>query len=246
MSSEMENYLRNMGLAALVAQCIREIDCAARGEAQDDQHWQELLRRSTIQHNAVAREVLLRHLSLVVQAWIGSHPKKEAAFRLESEAYYTARTCEQFWHAMVQQEPALGRLSTALQYMRASLNGVMLDALRAHTQFSVKLLAEAVELGELTEKTHKGSQADWERICRLLPTEREQRVAYLLFHCGLQPEEIVRLCPQEFNSLQEISCMRRTIIERLDCWQAGEVTSVDAGDKELDQMAHQVDLDEGN
>ena len=130
--------------------------------------------------------------------------------------------------------------------MRASLNGVMLDALRTHTQFSVKLLPGSVEVGEPTEKTYKGSQAEWERICKLLPTEREQRVAYLLFNCGLQPEEIVRLCPQEFNSLQEISCMRRTIIERLGCWQAGEVTSVDAGDKELDQMAYQVDLDEGN
>lgn len=225
MSIEMENPLRNMGLAALVAQCIREIDCAARGEAQNDQHWQELLRRSTIQHDAAAREVLLHHLSQVVQAWIGCHPKKEAAFRVESEAYYTARTCEQFWQAVVQQEPALDRLSTALLYMRASLNGVMLDALRARTQFSVKLLPESVEVGDSVEKTYKGSQAEWERICKLLPTEREQRVAYLLFHCGLQPEEIVRLCPQEFNSLQEISCMRRTIIERLA-----------AGDYELDQI----------
>jgi integrase len=237
MSIEMEkqNHLRNMDLAALVALCLREIDSAVRGEVQNDQHWQELLRRSTMQRNGAAREVLLYHLGLVVRTWIGCHPKKEIALQVESEAYYMAQTCEQFWQAVVQQEPALDRLSTALLYVRASLNGVMLDALRARTQSSAKLLPGSVKVGEPTGKTSKGSQAEWESICKLLPTEREQRVAYLLFHCGLRPREIVRLRPQEFNSRQEISRVRRTVIELLA-----------VGGDELDQVAQQVELDKGN
>ncbi len=54
-----------------------------------------------------------------------------------------------------------------------------------------------------------------ERIRGMLPTPREQRVAYLLFHCGLQPEDIVRLYPQEVGERQDISRVRRTVIGRL-------------------------------
>jgi hypothetical protein len=39
---------------------------------------------------------------------------------------------------------------------------------------------------------------------RLASDEREQRLAYLLFYCGLKPREIVDLCPSEFDNLQEI------------------------------------------
>jgi hypothetical protein len=60
----------------------------------------------------------------------------------------------------------------------------------------------------------------------MLPNEREQRVAYLLFHCGLRPGDIVRLFPQEFSDLQEISRVRHTVIERL---LSGKIASVSAG-----------------
>jgi hypothetical protein len=49
----------------------------------------------------------------------------------------------------------------------------------------------------------------------MLPGEREQRLAFLLFHCGLDPREIVRFCPQEWNSVQEIYRLRHNILERL-------------------------------
>jgi len=43
-----------------------------------------------------------------------------------------ARTCERFWQAVAQQERALDRLATALRYVRACLNSVILDTLRAY------------------------------------------------------------------------------------------------------------------
>jgi hypothetical protein len=46
-------------------------------------------------------------------------------------------------------------------------------------------------------------------------SDREQRVAYLLFHCGLGPKDIVRIFPEEFNDVREISLLRCSIIERL-------------------------------
>src|SRR5205085_10083031 len=55
----------------------------------------------------------------------------------------------------------------------------------------------------------------WDVIRRLLPHQREQRLAYLLFHCGLKPREIVQFCADEFREVQEIYRLRRNIVERL-------------------------------
>ena len=49
----------------------------------------------------------------------------------------------------------------------------------------------------------------------MLPAGREQRLAYLLYHCGLKPREIVRFCPQEWSDIQEIYHLRRNLMERL-------------------------------
>ncbi len=55
----------------------------------------------------------------------------------------------------------------------------------------------------------------WEVLQTMLPGQREQRLAYLLYHCGLKPREIVRFCPQEWSDVQEIYHLRRSILERL-------------------------------
>ena len=55
----------------------------------------------------------------------------------------------------------------------------------------------------------------WESLHMLLTNHREQRLAYLLFHCGLKPREIIRFCPQEWSDIQEIYRLRSNIMERL-------------------------------
>ena len=117
----------------------------------------------------------------------------------------------------------MSRLSTALQYVRASLNGVILGVLREDARSNVITL---LEMAEPIEKVSEDGQAWWDRICKLFPGEHEQRTAYLLFHCGLSPRDILRLCPEEFNSLQEIFHVRGSVIERL---LASEISSADAG-----------------
>jgi hypothetical protein len=55
----------------------------------------------------------------------------------------------------------------------------------------------------------------WESLHILLSNSLEQRLAYLLFHCGLGPREIIRFCPQEWSDIQEIYRVRRAIMERV-------------------------------
>lgn len=55
----------------------------------------------------------------------------------------------------------------------------------------------------------------WKKIQEILPDVRSQRLAYLLYHCGLKPREIITCCGQEFNDLTEIYRLRYDIIEKL-------------------------------
>ena len=55
----------------------------------------------------------------------------------------------------------------------------------------------------------------WSRLQKLLSNERERRLAYLLFQCGLEPAEIVRVSPQEWNDAQEVAGLRCVILKRL-------------------------------
>jgi hypothetical protein len=55
----------------------------------------------------------------------------------------------------------------------------------------------------------------WVAVKNVLPSEKEQRVAYLLFHCNLTPRDIVRFCPDEFQSEEEIYLLKRNIMERI-------------------------------
>ncbi len=55
----------------------------------------------------------------------------------------------------------------------------------------------------------------WQRIERVLTNAREQRVAYLLFHCGLTPNEIIQRCGREFADIQEVHALRCAIMKKL-------------------------------
>ena len=65
------------------------------------------------------------------------------------------------------------------------------------------------------EQCARKQSADiWGTLQKVLPNVREQRLAFLLFNCGLKPREIVNHCPQEFCDVQEIYRLRRNILEQ--------------------------------
>ena len=69
--------------------------------------------------------------------------------------------------------------------------------------------------GEAQIENHADGSVSWEVIRSKLPDLREQRLAYLLFHCGLKPKEIVQSCPQEFTDEREVYKLCCNIVERL-------------------------------
>jgi len=55
----------------------------------------------------------------------------------------------------------------------------------------------------------------WGYLQGMLHNVREQRLAYLLFHYGLRPREILHNYPQEFSDVCEIYRLRCNIMGRL-------------------------------
>jgi hypothetical protein len=106
-------------------------------------------------------------------------------------------------------------LAAALQYLRASLNGAILDMLRAYARPGEVSLPGPEDPGEPLVEDNIGNGEVWENLQMILSNPREQRLAYLLFHCGLKPREIMRFCPQEWSDVQEIYRLRRNIMQRI-------------------------------
>ena len=205
-----------MSLPALTAQCVEELDNYRRGEPCTEAYGLELLRRATMQGDQEAWASVQHCFGGMVRGWLRRHPKREVACRLESEENYVAQAFERFWQATTfNQRIEFSTLAAALQYLRASLNGAILDMLRAYARPREVPLPGLGEPGEPLVEDSSDHGEVWDMLRMILSNPREQRLAYLLFHDGLKPREIVRLCSQEWSNVQEIYRLRRNIMERL-------------------------------
>lgn len=206
----------SLSVSVLVSHCQREIDTYRRGEPWIDAYGLELLRRATVQGDQAAWIGVQHCFSGLVHSWLCHHSMREIACRLESEENYVVQTFERFWQATnLNQQLEFNSLAAALKYLRASLNGVILDTLRTYARPREVPLPESGEGWEPHVEDNTDSSEVWETLQTMLSNERELRLAYLLFHCGLKPREIIRFCPQEWGDVQEIYRIRHNIMERL-------------------------------
>src|SRR5207248_7619206 len=134
-SSFKETAYNVLSIEALAAQCLRELDHYRNGEPWTDKYGLELLRRAIVQGDQEAWAGLQQCFSGLVWRWLRRHPKRDIARCLESEENYVAQTFERFWRSTaLTRHVEFITLAAALQYLRASLNGVILDTLRAYTR----------------------------------------------------------------------------------------------------------------
>ena len=212
----MDNTLRSMSIPALAEHCKRELDKYRHGEASDEQYGLELFSRALLERDSLAWEAVQQCFNTMVLGWMRDHRLREIACHHDSEENYVAQAFSRFWLATAgNEEIKFQTLGAALRYLRASLYGVIIDTLRTYSRARVTALPENDDAsGPQTEDRYDGGEL-WQVISKLLPEARDRRVAYLLYHCGLKPREIVHFCPQEFDDVHEIYAVRRNIIDRL-------------------------------
>ena len=205
-----------LSVTELADRCMREVNNYRNGEPSNDRYGVELFRRALIQRDALAWEIVQQRFNELMLQWMRSHPMREVASRFDSEENYVAQAFTRFWQATaVNQKIEFRSLAAVLRYLRATLNGTILDTLRTYSRSREMPLPEPGETGELIAIEQDDGRELWEVIKSLIPDKRQQRVAYLLFHCRLKPREIVHYRSEEFSDVQEIYRLRRNIFERL-------------------------------
>ena len=208
--------LHAMKLSLLAERCVKEMNNYRRGEVPDNQYGLELFRRAMIEHDSDAWTWVQKCFGEIVLTWLHRHPRKEEAYRLDSEENYVAQAFARFWQATTcNQKLAFTSIAAALQYLHASLNGAILDTLRSYARQKEIPLPEPGFAGEPFVEEPEDANELWEAIQGLLPHAREKRLSYLLFYCSLKPRDIIRYFPQEFSDVREIYTLRRNIMERL-------------------------------
>jgi hypothetical protein len=208
--------VEQMNTSELAHHCMVEINNYRRGVPSCNPYGLELFHRALKQHDSHAWEGVQQCFNETVLHWMRIHPMRESARHFDSEENYVAQAFARFWLSTAgNQEIEFKTLAAALQYLRASLNGAIVDTLRTYSRPRQIALPEPGEPGEPIMEERDDDSELWEVMRSLLPEGRQQRVAYLLFHCHLKPREIVHYCPQEFSDVREIYALRRNIFERL-------------------------------
>jgi hypothetical protein len=158
---------------------------------------------------------LQQNLGEVVRGWLHDHPCGKTACRLGSEDGYIAGAFERFWQLAIEQQLEFSTLDAALLYLRVSLHAAVLDTLRTSSQLKELTWSSSYCAREISREDALSCAELWELLQGELSNGREQRLAYLLFHCGLKPREIAHCRPLEFGDVCEIYRLRRNIMERL-------------------------------
>jgi len=104
------------------------------GNASNDEYVVELLHRAIMHADQNAQVKVQQRLRGVVRDWLQRHPNREALCRLDNEENYVDEAFERFWRLTIDQQIAFNTLATALHYLLVSLNGAILDGLRASSR----------------------------------------------------------------------------------------------------------------
>lgn len=174
--------------------------------AEDELVYLNMFRRAFTDSDLSAREWVEQHMRTTLLHWLHVHPSWKIVENLNSEDFYLAHTFAHLWHIGEQQRAECITLALAFQYLGMSLNSVLCEAVRLH--FRSQVIADSLQ-------AQQADTIQWEKVQTVLPTAREQRIAYLLYHCAFTPAEIVRLYPQEFPDTCEIAHVRLTLIKHV-------------------------------
>ena len=184
-------------------------------EEYHGQYWLEMFCRALKENDQHMQGWLQRNFSVIILNWIHGHPKSRLACQLRAEEYYIIETFRCFWQTLIKQQKFdLPSMAYVLSYLHVIMNGVILNALRNYS--SPQEIPLPNMAGDVQSNDNDSFHEVWGLIEGKLSNTRERRIAYLLFQCALKPGEIVDHFPNEFSDVNEISRIRRNIIELLN------------------------------
>src|ERR1700680_4796536 len=131
----MDEALSQVNLQVLQVRGTAELKRYRSKESVEDRYCVEILRRALSEQSDEAWSVLQHCFGEPVRAWFRSHPSRDVALLRDSEENYIALTFSRFWYAVRDQHLEFTSLYAVLSYLRATLNGILMDTLRSHLRF---------------------------------------------------------------------------------------------------------------
>jgi proteasome lid subunit RPN8/RPN11 len=217
MAIQMEEALERLPLAVLLEMSNIELRQYRGKVISEATYAVELVRRALIEQSDEVWAAFQQCFTESVRIWLHSHPYSDVALRRDTEENYIAQTFARFWCAVRDQHLQFSTLPCVLNYLHAALNALLTDMMRFHLRQRTREvpLLQPGHPEEPAVVEQLQSELLWEGIQRLLVNERERRLVFLLYVCGLKPREVVSHCPQEFHDVKEIYRMNTNIIDRL-------------------------------
>ncbi len=100
-------------------------------QCSNNEYVMELLRRVRMGADQNAWAEVRQCLDRVIRVWLYRYPNRDALFQADNVQNYLDATFERFWQLTIDHQTDFKALSTMMQYLFVSLNGVILDRLRA-------------------------------------------------------------------------------------------------------------------
>jgi hypothetical protein len=181
-----------------------------------DRYWLEMFCRALKENDQCIQKWLQQKFSAIIINWMHNHAKGNLAYRLHSKEYYIIETFRSFWSTLrEQQEFELESMADVLSHLYVSMNGVILETLRNDMSPQATQIRSTGSGSEVLSNENDYGQEIWGLIESQLANAHERRIAYLLFQCALKPVEIVESFPDEFKNVNEISRIRRNVMDFL-------------------------------
>jgi hypothetical protein len=215
MHSTINTSPHEMSLKALADRSLLEMHKFHCKELGDDRYCLELLRRALVEQDEAAWSIVYTQWQESVRRWFRAHANCSAALRYDDEQTYIDDTFKRFWQSVKAQQLELSSLAGMLRYLRLCLNSVIIDTLRAYARKQLQPLPEPDSPDDPGAEDSYHESEWWSVIESVLADQRERRVIYLLYHCGLKAKEIMLRCPGEFANEHEIYRLRRNGLDRL-------------------------------
>jgi len=206
---------------------LSEIDCMDGEERsykkigvvvqeRDEQFWLKKFRRALRDGDQDTQRRLQQKFSTLVIDLIHNHPLATMAFDLQNQEYYVTETFRCFWNSAPRHQIYnLKSLSDVLLYLSMIVNAVILDSLRSFSSLKAIPSTSNQLMEVVLTRDYVQNLELWECIESEFSNFRARKIAFLLFHCALRPDEIIVRFPNEFSDADEISQIRRNVMNLL-------------------------------
>ena len=212
--------VQQLSLSDLATRCSSESQRFFAGKAHDTTFCFELFRRSFVDRDELAWEMLHSQYLSLVTGWVtrqsAFHNTGEDADVFANAAFF------KMWRAVTPEKFGKFRqLNEVLRYLQMCVGSVITDHLRAQEQS--ELVDELprhldIDWGANVEGEVTGQMVQrrfWEFILERLKSEAEVAVVHDMFVMSLKPRQILEQRPELFKDIKQIYRIRENVIDRL-------------------------------